>query len=267
MGPLSWHGLAAVAVLLAVAAFSAESALRGRARHSAFKALATTGERQAALRRRVVRSFVQYGLASLAGLAAIGRFDAIWRLPPEIGEARDRLALQYLGLSSGETLVVGQVLAAGVVVGSILAGLGVSVLIARLRPGKLMVLGDVRALLPRNAGEMRWCGLLAVNAGVSEELYFRLLAPLALSALTHDFGLAMAVSVVVFGLCHAYQGWAGVTATTVMGALLAGIYLLSGSLAFAMAFHVLIDLRGLVLTPLLMRWAEGTRGGAAASQP
>jgi membrane protease YdiL (CAAX protease family) len=62
--------------------------------------------------------------------------------------------------------------------------------------------------------------------------------------------------VIVFGLAHAYQGWVGVLATTVVGAVFAGLYLSTGELWIVMAAHVVLDLLGLVVRPTLARLAR-----------
>ena len=46
-------------------------------------------------------------------------------------------------------------------------------------------------------------------------------------------------------------GWVGVIATTALGAVMTGLYLMTGSLWVVMLVHVLVDLNGLVVTPVL----------------
>jgi membrane protease YdiL (CAAX protease family) len=111
------------------------------------------------------------------------------------------------------------------------------------------------ALLPRNGAETLWTALMAVNAGVSEEVFFRLLLPLLLVLVFGSAVLAFAVAGIVFGLAHVYQGWVGVLATFVLGLVLAGLYLATGSLLAPIAVHVVIDLVGLVIRPTAARLA------------
>jgi membrane protease YdiL (CAAX protease family) len=61
------------------------------------------------------------------------------------------------------------------------------------------------------------------------------------------FGLAA----ILFGAAHWYQGWTGVAVTSVMGMLFTALYLASGRLWVAIAFHAFLDLIGLVLRPAL----------------
>ena len=91
----------------------------------------------------------------------------------------------------------------------------------------------------------------AVSAGITEELYFRLLVPLAIAELTGSAIAGFAVATILFALAHRYQRWLGVLATGLVGALFAWLYLQSGALWVAMVAHAAVDLNGLVLRPAL----------------
>jgi membrane protease YdiL (CAAX protease family) len=120
-------------------------------------------------------------------------------------------------------------------------------------------LGDFEALLPRNPAELAHAAAMSVNAGISEELLFRLALPLLLVLVIGDAWFAFALAAIVFGLAHCYQGIVGVVATTIVGLLLTAVYLASGSLWVAVLLHIVIDLIGLVLRPVLsgaVRFAE-----------
>jgi membrane protease YdiL (CAAX protease family) len=105
------------------------------------------------------------------------------------------------------------------------------------------------ALLPRTAGERRLFTVVGLTAGVCEEWLYRGFFLAVVSALAG--GLPTAVLVLVaaaaFGLAHAYQGVAGVLTTAVLGGVLAGLYLGTGSLLPPMALHAAIDLRFLLV--------------------
>src|SRR5581483_523580 len=45
-------------------------------------------------------------------------------------------------------------------------------------PPKTLMLGDVEPLMPRNGAETFWTAMLSINAGIGEELFFRLTLPL-----------------------------------------------------------------------------------------
>ncbi len=108
------------------------------------------------------------------------------------------------------------------------------------------------ALLPRTAAERATFTVVAVTAGVCEELMFR------------GFGIAYvrwvwpgathawltALTAAGFGVAHLYQGIRGVLLTGLVGAVLASVVLSTGSLYPAMAIHALVDLRILALPDL-----------------
>ena len=113
-------------------------------------------------------------------------------------------------------------------------------------------IGDIQAMLPRNRAEVRLGALLSLNAGVVEELLFRLALPaLAYGAFGNAF-FAIVVSALVFGSLHAYQGAVGIIGTTLVGVFLLAIYLATGSILAAIVVHVLIDLRSFVFIPVIV---------------
>ncbi len=114
-------------------------------------------------------------------------------------------------------------------------------------------LGDIAALLPRNRAELRYGWGLSINAGVVEELLFRLALPATLFAVWPSAVFAVVTSLVVFGVMHAYQGLAGVLGTLVFGAIMMAVFLLTGSIVWAIVLHALFDLRSLVLIPMVVQ--------------
>jgi uncharacterized protein len=116
---------------------------------------------------------------------------------------------------------------------------------------------QVLALLPRTARERQVFVWLAVTAGMCEETLYRgfLLAVAAALAPGLSPWWAVTVAALAFGAAHAYQGAGGVVATGVLGGCLAIIYLGSGSLLLPVLYHVLVDLRALVLTATRPRHA------------
>ena len=126
-------------------------------------------------------------------------------------------------------------------------------------------LKPLRAVIPHTAAEYRLFVPLCVTAGVCEELLFR---GYLVWVLQHWLGLwaAAGVSMVIFGLAHAYQGrkfgvrafFAGVA----MGLLALG----TGSLLPGMSLHALVDLGSGWITYMAMRAPDEPTlvGGAAA---
>ncbi|NJC69632.1 CPBP family intramembrane metalloprotease [Planosporangium thailandense] len=106
------------------------------------------------------------------------------------------------------------------------------------------------AMLPRTRAE-RWHALaVAVGAGVSEELAFRgLLIATGVALFGVSPYVAAAALIVLFGVAHLYQGVGGMVGTALVGALLTGLYLASGSLLLPIVLHVVIDIRSLLLVP------------------
>ena len=102
-------------------------------------------------------------------------------------------------------------------------------------------LAPVERLMPREGSGFRTFAALACTAGLCEEFLFRgYLAWIA--GLLLPFPVAPAAQALVFGLCHAYQGWRGIVLTTFAGAFLTAVVLLTGSLWPAIVVHALMDL-------------------------
>ena len=99
----------------------------------------------------------------------------------------------------------------------------------------------IERMLPHDARELRWFSAVAITAGVCEELLYR---GYLIWYLGHwlPLTLAVAASAILFGVGHFYQGPRGMILTACVGAFLAAVYLVSGSLFAPMAFHALMDL-------------------------
>jgi membrane protease YdiL (CAAX protease family) len=105
--------------------------------------------------------------------------------------------------------------------------------------------------MPENGREMAHFCLIALSAGVGEEIVFR---GYLISYLRHFTGqtwpgLAVAITApaVIFGLAHLYQGRVKSLKITAVAIAFGAIYILTGSLWIPIALHVLIDLLGGVL--------------------
>jgi membrane protease YdiL (CAAX protease family) len=236
------------AVLLLILALVIGLYLRGDiGEYARFKALTETRDRQKTYAKWVWQAFLLFGVASLIALAVMGRLETPLSLPPEFAGLRARLA-PSLGHSFGD-LGLGFLIG---LVGAAIGGLFLGALLAhrRKKTGPVVV-GDIEPLIPRNRPERLWGALLSLNAGFSEELFFRLLLPLLLAQLTGSAIAAFVIAAVVFGVIHLYQGWKGVLATGFIGVLMTVIYLATGQLWAAMLVHATIDLNGLLLQPWL----------------
>lgn len=110
-------------------------------------------------------------------------------------------------------------------------------------------LKPVAALLPRTPVE-RWVfALLAVTAGVCEEVLYRgfLLAAVRWVAPGLSNPALIILTAAAFGLAHLYQGGRGVALTGLAGAYFAWIAIAAGSLVPVMVLHAILDLRILAL--------------------
>ena len=103
--------------------------------------------------------------------------------------------------------------------------------------------------LPITGEERAWFALVSVTAGICEEVLYRGFLIRYLSDGPWHFGIwiALAIASISFGLGHGYQGLSGIIGTGVLGALIAVIFLATGSLWLPMALHAIIDLRVLLL--------------------
>lgn len=127
-----------------------------------------------------------------------------------------------------------------------LTAVGVGMMLASRAVGRFLGIPEtpiLGKLLPRTPGEKKVFVLLSVAAGVGEEVAFR---GYAIPVLAVAVGLpwSVAVTSAVFGLMHAYQGPIGVVRTALVGAVLAGGLLVSGSLLPVILAHTLVDIVG-----------------------
>lgn len=219
--------------------------LRERREYAQFKRLRSTKLRQKTYRRWTIEAVVALGGLSVATIVGawtsiVPALEAAQAWPP-VAAVRAALAEPW-----------GVAAAAGVGL-LLIAFLVVPVLMLRGTPiDEAPALGDIRALLPRTRGELPYGVALSLNAGISEELLFRLGLPALVFALTGDAGVAFGSAAVVFGLLHVYQGPVGIAFSAVLGVVFTALYLVTGSILVPIALHVLIDLRSLVLIPVVL---------------
>ncbi len=201
------------------------------------------------------RDFYRGGLAkslliflglSVVALIVLNKLDAFVRMPEELLSIAQPVQAALSALP--ESWVYG-VIAAWVTVlclASLLGGRQMKRL-----AGEGHVLG---LLLPRDNAERGYCVAISLNAGFSEELFFRVVVPVLLVQVTGLPGVAFVAAILLFGLGHAYQGLWGVVATSIAGAILFLIYLYTGNFWLVVAIHAGIDLWSLVVVPGLIRW-------------
>lgn len=241
--------LALLGVVLAVLA--ARALTRERREYARFKRLRSTAARQA-----VYRRWLQEGVFALGGLAIATIVGAWTDIPRALAAAQAWPAVAAVREWLGTPLGLGIGIAIAV------AALALLILpVLALRDTDLSeapTLGDIRALLPRSRGELRYGVGLSLNAGISEELLFRLGLPALVFALTENAVAAFVSAALVFGLLHVYQGPVGILASTVIGVVFTGLYLVTGSILAPIVLHVIVDLRSMVLIPVVLGKASKT---------
>ena len=236
-------------LLAAYAAVIAWQLYRDRPEYRAFKALTDTKDRQRVYVRWLIKFFLIFGVGALVSLALLGDLRALLEPPAA-----------FAPLMTPVQAAVGSDLNGGLLAGfgiGLVVAIILATIVARMRAKrsgekpKTVTVGDIQPLLPRNAAERRLTALLSLNAGFGEELFFRLAMPLVLAIVTGNALLAFVIATLAFGALHLYQGWIGVVAASIVGAVMAAIYLATGSIWVVVILHAAIDLNGLVLMPYL----------------
>ena len=238
-----WVLGAALVGLVAVLAYRA--ARKDRREYQRFKRYHSTDRRQEMFRKWLRESFTWFGGAAVVILVLVWQFiprmlDQVETWPPT--RAFRGFLTEGGGLLSG--LIIGAAIAFVVVI-------ALSVFLAR-DAEEVPTLGDIHALLPRNRAELKYGWGLSINAGVVEELLFRLALPTLIFGVIGNALVAVVLSVLVFGALHAYQGVWGVVGSLLIGALLMLLFLATGSILWSIVAHALFDLRSLVLIPVVV---------------
>jgi len=98
-------------------------------------------------------------------------------------------------------------------------------------------------VLPRTKKEKYLFSLLALSAGICEEIIFRgFLVFLVLAIFPHvPIYLVVLISTLIFGIAHAYQGLQGIVSTGLLAVMFMCLFLVTDCLIFAMLLHFIID--------------------------
>ncbi|WP_039831212.1 CPBP family intramembrane glutamic endopeptidase [Nocardiopsis valliformis] len=118
-------------------------------------------------------------------------------------------------------------------------------------------------LLPRTGRERGLAAGMAVTGGVFGELLYRGLFITLVASMGVPLWVAAVLSIVVFAVAHAYQGWWGLLSAGFSGTLFTILYLGTGSLVIPILVHVALNLRSVVFPPAADREAaqEAYRSG------
>ncbi|MGF1464037.1 MAG: CPBP family intramembrane glutamic endopeptidase [Maricaulaceae bacterium] len=130
---------------------------------------------------------------------------------------------------------------------------------------------NVIAVLPTTSREQRAMLGLGVTAGVTEEILFRGFLIWALAQVMPVW-IAAGLSWAAFTAAHLYQGKQGLIQVAVVGAVLTGLYVASGSLWPLIALHIGVDVLNFITVWRVRRSPEGQatfaevgRAGTAAA--
>jgi len=140
-----------------------------------------------------------------------------------------------------------------IIMAVLLLGIGLSVGLIRRSPGAMASmqasLETAALLLPSTPNERKWYAATAITAGICEELLYRafLIPYLHFNFKVQDWTILAILSGVIYGLSRLYQGFKGFSQTALTGFAYTYVYLFSGSVLPAMVFHILVELRTLLL--------------------
>jgi membrane protease YdiL (CAAX protease family) len=114
-----------------------------------------------------------------------------------------------------------------------------------------------KVLAPTDRRERRLWPLVAVTAGVTEELLYRGLFVLHLHALVPSWrpGVLAVLSAVAFGLAHRYQGPFGMVSSGVLGLAFGIVAMVVGNVVVVVALHTFWD----VVVGFVRREEPGSR--------
>lgn len=116
-------------------------------------------------------------------------------------------------------------------------------------------LGSFDTGLAKSAALPVWyLAVSVIFGGVAEELLYRGYAIERIAALTGNYWLAGAISVVIFGLAHVpFWGWGPALTTVVSGTVATAFYIWQRDLVTLIIAHVITDFMGIVILPYIAR--------------
>ncbi len=109
--------------------------------------------------------------------------------------------------------------------------------------------GEIALLVPTDTvGRLVWVGV-SFTAGFCEEVMFRgyLMTRLRLLGKFTNWVIPVGLSAVVFGVCHAYQGTAGLIVLSVYGLMFALLYIRTGTIWPCIIAHFFQDFSALFI--------------------
>jgi membrane protease YdiL (CAAX protease family) len=222
----------------------ARAVRRDRRDYQRFKRFVDTADRQRMFRKWLIEAFVTFGGSATVILILAWQF-----VPLLLTAVREWPVGRWFAAVVGTSgLIPG--IALGIAIAIVLGT--IVVVYAVRKTDDVPTIGDIGALLPRNRAELAFGAALSLNAGLVEELLFRLAVPALIYGVFGDAVVAVIASIALFGGLHIYQGVWGILGSTAIGALLMLLYLTTGNILVPIIAHALIDLRSLVLIPVVV---------------
>lgn len=129
----------------------------------------------------------------------------------------------------------------------------------RWRPAARRYYRGYSHLMPSSRGELSPAYAAGILAGAGEEIAFRGFLLWYLAALA-GVPAAVLLSSIIFGVAHGYQGKAGMLFATIAGLVLAGAYLLTGSLLLLLWMHGSYNVASFTLGYRLLFAREAQQG-------
>lgn len=104
---------------------------------------------------------------------------------------------------------------------------------------------SIQFLIPKTLRERLLFLIVAITAGICEEIIFRGVVLYYLTHIPFDLSIVTIgiISSVLFGIVHLYQGWKGVLQTAYLGAVFFILYVGTGSLWVPIVLHFIIDVK------------------------
>jgi len=130
----------------------------------------------------------------------------------------------------------------GCIAAAILYAAAVILMRPRWRKAVMKRSRTVYLFMPSTPGERSWWLIVAVLAGISEEITWRGVQTALLASVFSSELPAVALAAVTFGIAHAAQGWKSGAVIVVFALGFHGLVWLSGSLYAPMAVHVAYDI-------------------------
>ncbi len=121
----------------------------------------------------------------------------------------------------------------------------------KLRARVRKALSALYFILPITREERWWWVVVSLTAGFCEEVLYRgfLIRYFQGAPLHGSLTVAIAGSIVAFGIGHAYQGFRGVVGTAILGTVFGVLFVETGSLLVPVLLHAFVDVRILLMVP------------------